>query len=114
MTEAPPPPVQTKSKKRRPSRAGRRTSKRQRTDGGSVNKSDTEEIEREGDEAEAEEDGLGGATWECLAVTLDEVKEVIEGFRKTRDDNEKILRKQLETHLLPILEIGRASCRERV
>lgn len=104
MTEAPPPPVQTKSKKRRPSRAGRRTSKRQRTDGGSVNKSDTEEIEREGDEAEAEEDGLGGATWECLAVTLDEVKEVIEGFRKTRDDNEKILRKQLETHLLPILE----------
>ena len=43
-------------------------------------------------------------TWECLAVTLDEVRNLVDGFRKTRDENEKILRRQLEDHLVPILE----------
>lgn len=52
----------------------------------------------------AEDDGLGGMTWECLAVTLDDVRTFINGFRKTRDENEKILRDQLEEHLIPILE----------
>lgn len=53
---------------------------------------------------EAQDDGLGGMTWECLAVTLDEVRNLVDSFRKTRDENEKILRRQLENHLVPILE----------
>jgi hypothetical protein len=55
-------------------------------------------------ESFAEDDGLGGMTWECLAVTLEDVRAVVDGFRKTRDENEKILRDQLEEHLIPILE----------
>lgn len=47
---------------------------------------------------------LGGMVWECVAVTLDEVRGLVEGFRKSRDGNEKILREQLNVHLVPILE----------
>ena len=52
----------------------------------------------------ADEDPLGGATWECVAITLDEVRSCIEPFRKGKDPNEKILREQIEGHLVPILE----------
>lgn len=47
---------------------------------------------------------LGGMSWECVAVTLDDVRRLVNSFRKTRDANEKILRNQLDVHLLPILE----------
>ncbi|KAK2611353.1 hypothetical protein N8I77_004698 [Diaporthe amygdali] len=52
----------------------------------------------------ADEDPLDGATWECVAITLDEVRSCIEPFKKTKDPNEKILREQIEGHLVPILE----------
>lgn len=59
----------------------------------------------EGDgEVEPVDDGLGGRVWECVAVTLQEVRDFLECLGKTRDDNEKILRRQLQTHLVPILE----------
>ncbi|KAI1328293.1 hypothetical protein F5Y16DRAFT_369343 [Xylariaceae sp. FL0255] len=53
---------------------------------------------------EPEDDGLGGATWECLGVGLNDVRGFLATLRKTRDDNEKILRDAVEDHLLPILE----------
>lgn len=46
----------------------------------------------------------GGVQWECVAVTLEDVRLLINSMRKTRDGNEKVLRDQLEVHLLPILE----------
>ena len=46
----------------------------------------------------------GGMKWECVAVTLEDVRLLINNMRKTRDGNEKVLRDQLEVHLLPILE----------
>ncbi|KAM3505839.1 hypothetical protein MY11210_007799 [Beauveria gryllotalpidicola] len=46
----------------------------------------------------------GGLDWECVAVTLDDVRRLVDKFRKTRDANERILRNQLHAHLLPILE----------
>ncbi|KAK2609042.1 hypothetical protein QQS21_002412 [Conoideocrella luteorostrata] len=49
-------------------------------------------------------DGLGGGTWECVAVTLQETRAFLDTLARTRDENEKVLRKQLEKHLLPILE----------
>lgn len=53
---------------------------------------------------EPQDDGLGGMIWECVAITLDQVRALVESFRKTRDENEKVLRKQLEDYLIPILE----------
>ncbi len=42
--------------------------------------------------------------WECVAVTLDEVREFLAPIQKTKDSNEKILRDQIQDHLVPILE----------
>ena len=53
---------------------------------------------------EPEDDGLGGMKWECLAVTLDEVRQFISSIQKSKDSNERILREQIEDHLIPILE----------
>jgi hypothetical protein len=54
--------------------------------------------------AEPEDDGFGGSKWECIAVTLGEVQAFLNTIRKTRDDNEKILRDRIEEGLVPILE----------
>lgn len=39
-----------------------------------------------------------------MAITLDEVRRFIDSISKTKDPNEKILRKQIEEHMLPLLE----------
>ncbi|KAK3394539.1 hypothetical protein B0H63DRAFT_49218 [Podospora didyma] len=105
QTDAPPPPPKPK----RTPKKGRshRASKRRR-----VSTAQTSDVEDAGDETpnngppvEAEDDdGLGGMKWECIAVTLDEVREFLSTIKGTRDDNEKVLRDQLEEHLVPILE----------
>lgn len=91
-----------KSRKSKASRTSRRSSKRRRTTT-SVNDEQAEE-DNEQENSLTRDDGLGGMVWECLAVTLNDVQVLVETFRKTRDGNEKILRKQLEEHLIPILE----------
>lgn len=53
---------------------------------------------------EPEDDGLGGMKWECLAVSLDEVRQFLATIQKSKDPNEKILREQIQDHLVPILE----------
>ncbi|KAF4584238.1 phd finger domain-containing protein [Ophiocordyceps camponoti-floridani] len=80
-------PSKPKSKPAKSARAGRRnrTTETDMTDNG-------------------DDDGLGGKMWECVAVTLHDVQSLLENFAKTRDENEKILRRQLQTHLVPILE----------
>lgn len=42
--------------------------------------------------------------WECVAVTLEEVQALVNSMASSRDENEKILRRQLRDHLVPILE----------
>ena len=42
--------------------------------------------------------------WECLAVTLDEFTAFISTIEKSRDPNEKVLRKQIVDNVLPLLE----------
>ena len=42
--------------------------------------------------------------WECLAVTLDEFNTFITSIEKSRDPNEKILRKRTVDDVLPLLE----------
>lgn len=63
-----------------------------------------EDSRKDGPEAELEDNFLGGMAWECIAVTLGEVQNLIDSMASSRDENEKILRRQLRDHLLPILE----------
>lgn len=112
LTDAPPPaPAPSKSKKsRKAQRSGGRSSKRRRTNQ-PAGVADADEPENEDDSAEPEQttqepadDGLGGAKWECIAVTYDEIVYFLSTLEKTRDSNEKVLRDQINEHLLPILE----------
>ncbi|KAI6779096.1 Reticulocyte-binding protein 2 a-like protein [Emericellopsis cladophorae] len=121
LTEPPPAPPSTSIKRSKKAfRSGRRSNKRRRTqtnaelDAELDEMSEQEQPQKDHDSAKAPEDGLGGMVWECLAVTLEEARLLIEGFRKSRDENEKILRKQLEQHLLPILEKQEESRQRRI
>lgn len=102
MTEPPPPPP-PKPKRVKNWRAGRRSSKRRRTTL-AAEEPDSDAEKEVAEEIEPEEDGLGGMKWECVGVTLEDVQSLVEGFRKSRDENERTLRSQLEDHLVPILE----------
>ncbi|KAM0339472.1 hypothetical protein ACHAPU_010919 [Fusarium lateritium] len=103
LTEPPAATRPIKPKKSRTSYGGRRSSKRRRYALNTEDEAaDTDQETK--DCMPVEDDGLGGMVWECLAVTLNDVRSIVDGFRKTRDENEKILRDQLEEHLVPILE----------
>jgi hypothetical protein len=101
---SPPPPKQKKNTKK--SRAAQRSSKRRRVSSGAANDADDahDEASDAGGSAEPEDDGLGGMKWECLATTLDEVRQFLSTILKSKDANEKTLRDQIQDHLLPILE----------
>ncbi|KAF4976938.1 hypothetical protein FZEAL_6473 [Fusarium zealandicum] len=103
LTEPPPTITAPKPKRSKTWRGGRRQSKRRRTTMDTEDEHADTDTEAKEDEKH-EDDGFGGMKWECLAVTLDDVRSILDGFRKTRDENEKILRDQLEEHLVPILE----------
>ncbi|KAK0730597.1 hypothetical protein B0H67DRAFT_41436 [Lasiosphaeris hirsuta] len=112
LTEAPPPPPPKPKKNSKKARAAHRSSKRRRISTGVASDAeDTGDAGDAGDEAsesgapaQPEDDGLGGMKWECIAVTLDEVREFLSGIHKTKDSNEKVLRDQILDHLVPILE----------
>jgi hypothetical protein len=101
-------PAASKPKKNsKKAKAAARASKRRR-----ISTAPTSEAGDAGDEASEdgkqearrEDDGLGGAKWECVAVTLEDVNELLAWMKNTRDPDEKILRDQLQDHLVPILE----------
>lgn len=101
LTDALPPAPKPKKKSQK-SRAVARASKRRKV-------SDAHEAaghvpENEAEDREPEDDELGGMRWECLAVTLDDVRRFLATIQKTRDDNQKILRDRIVDHLVPILE----------
>ncbi|KAK1688157.1 hypothetical protein BDP55DRAFT_726556 [Colletotrichum godetiae] len=104
MTEPPSPP--TPKKKPKAVKYGSRSNKRRRLSApngaGDADQSVNEPADTSADTIE--DTGLGNMKWECLAVSLADVQDIIASFRKTKDDNEKILRDQLQEHLLPILE----------
>ncbi|KAJ6445531.1 phd finger domain-containing protein [Purpureocillium lavendulum] len=102
LTETPPAPPRPKTKKAKTYRAGRRSSKRQRVT--SPAESAAEDMAEGELGAGPADDGLGGNIWECVAVTLEEVRAFLESLGKTRDENERVLRRQLQLHLVPILE----------
>lgn len=108
-----------KSKKAvKPRTRGTRSSKRQK-----VEATPEEEEDEEMDDAEAgtaddtlmtngeagDEDGepaygFTDKTWECIAITLEDYREFLATIFRSRDPNEKQLRKAIEENVLPILE----------
>ncbi|KAL7892595.1 hypothetical protein HDV63DRAFT_244844 [Trichoderma sp. SZMC 28014] len=102
LSEAPP---SYKPPKPKPSRGSRRPGKRRRvSEPIDDTASSIEHSRKDGPEGELEDNLLGGMVWECLAVTLAEVQNLVDSMASCRDENEKILRRQLRDHLLPILE----------
>lgn len=109
MTEAPPiPTTPWKPKKNtKKAKAAARAAKRRRVSRSTAQGGDSADEDPTGDAEEApepEDNGLGNATWECLATNLEEVRKFLSTIQKSRDENEKILKKTIEEHLLPILE----------
>ncbi|KAI1814716.1 hypothetical protein GGS20DRAFT_547079 [Poronia punctata] len=108
LTPAPPTPAPAwKPKKNsKKAKAAARAAKRRRTSRSTAQtRSGADDDEPDQDDApEPEDDGLGGAKWECIGVGLEDIKAFLATIQKSRDENEKILRSTIEEHLLPILE----------
>jgi len=103
LTDVPrePPKPKKNSKK---GKAAQRASKRRRVS--EPTGSDAEELGHESltVATKEEDDGFGGRKWECVAVSLGEVQAFVSTFERTKDANEKVLRNQIQQHLIPILE----------
>lgn len=103
LTEAPAPAPKPK-KNTKKAKAASRSSKRRRVSAAVSEDDDaSDEDSMAGQPDEPEDDGLGGMKWECLAVSLDEVRQFLATIQKSKDPNEKILREQIQDHLVPIL-----------
>jgi len=108
LSEAPAPPPKPK-KNTKKAKAAQRASKRRRISAEAPSDvNDTNDANGEASDAESppepEDDGLGNMKWECIAVTLGEVRDFLSAIQKSKDPNEKTLRDQVQDHLLPILE----------
>ncbi|KAI1375539.1 hypothetical protein F4677DRAFT_109364 [Hypoxylon crocopeplum] len=109
MTEASSTPSSWKPKKNtKKAKAAARAAKRRRVSSRSTAQNgedaDDDPVSDVEPPAQPDDDGLGGAKWECIATSLAEVQEFLGTIRKSRDENEKTLRTTIENHLLPILE----------
>lgn len=108
LTAAPPPTAPSKKSSQKAKAAARAAKRRRLATEASSNDGDAENAsgseDNDGPDQVEDEDPLDGSTWECIAITLDEVRRFLEPLQKTKDANEKVLRDQIEEHLLPMLE----------
>lgn len=108
LTAASVPAVPTKKNSQKAKAAARAAKRRRLATEASSNDGDAETASSSEDNEKSDgiedEDPLGGSTWECVAITLDEVRSFLEPLKKSKDGNEKVLRDQIEGHLLPILQ----------
>ncbi|KAI6969141.1 hypothetical protein KC329_g13879, partial [Hortaea werneckii] len=125
-TPAPKPKAKSKAKKSTRSR-GTRSSKRRKVeeseedgpqdateDAGAGAEDDT--IMANGDEAHQEEEpgyGFTNKTWECVAITLEEYNDFLASIFRSRDPNEKQLRKRIEEDVLPVIEKRAEAIRQK-
>ena len=108
----PEPPIpKPRAKPKAKSKAGKaaaRASKRRKTS--EVDEANDVQVDAEADtETKNEEpleadDGFGGRTWECLAVTLTEYETFLESIQKSRDSDEKALYSRLTKEVIPVIE----------
>ena len=122
-TDAPPPPEPAPKRKAKPKKGkakgggARRQSKRLKISHDEDTEMEGTEVdvtEADGEETEVkeeeqpsvaeEDDGLGGAKWECIAITYEEYKSFLESIQKSRDPDEKVLYRRLTSEVLPIIE----------
>jgi len=125
-----PPPTPKPKAKRKPKKSfkgrGTRTSKRRKvedaddeeqeivsSDAGSKAQEDT--AIANGVEESEEEPGYGftGKTWSCVAITLDEYDSFLGIILRSRDPNEKQLRKRIEEDVRPIIEKRAEALRQK-
>ena len=100
-----PPPAPKPKKNSKKAKAALRASKRRRVSEAAESEVEAEEENgAENGTLENEDDGFGGMKWECVAVTLDELNAFVVSMEKSRDPNEKALRKRIMEELLPLLE----------
>lgn len=101
--------AKSKSKKSQ----ARRSSKRQKldnseaadaNDGGAVESYDAESAE--------DDDSLGGAKWECLAITFEDYQSVLASV-KSKDEDEIMLTERIREEVLPDIEKAAASKERR-
>jgi len=138
-TDAPVPPAtppkpkakaKSKSKKvAKPKTQGTRSSKRRKVEA-TPEKEEDEDEEMEDAEAGAVNDtlltndengdtngepayGFTNRTWECVAVTLEEYQDFLATIFRSKDPNEKQLRKSIEENVLPILEKRAEALRQK-
>ena len=105
------------TKKLRPK--GTRTSKRRKLEDESEEESELADAEAGAQEdtvmtngsdlvPAVEEDGMGfgftAKTWECIAISLEQYQHFLATIFRSRDANEKQLRKTLEENVMPIIE----------
>lgn len=57
--------------------------------------------------------GFTNKTWECIAVTLEEYQDFLATIFRSKDPNEKQLRKSIEENVLPILEKRAEALRQK-
>lgn len=57
--------------------------------------------------------GFTSKTWECIAITLDEYQDFLATIFRTRDANEKQLRKRIEEDVVPIIEKRAEALRQK-
>jgi PHD-finger len=102
----PPPPTPKPKKNSKKAKAALRASKRRKVSEPTESEADpTEDADIvEQVTTEKEDDGFGGMTWECLAVTLEQFTDFITSIERSRDPNERVLRKRLIDDVLPLLE----------
>ncbi|EFX01185.1 phd finger domain protein [Grosmannia clavigera kw1407] len=123
LKELPPAPPRPKKNTKKARAQARRASKRRRVSTATSSNDMEDEAEDTVVEAEAEpelkendeagDDGLGGMKWECVAVSLDEIRQLLGTIPGRKDANEKILHSKIVDHLLPIIEQQEEKRRKR-
>lgn len=123
----PPPKPKSKNKAKRSSRSkGTRSSKRRKveepddeepeeTDGDAEAGAQDDTTMVNGEQSQLDEPGYGftSKTWECVAVTLEEYNDFLASIFRSRDPNEKQLRKRIEEEVLPVIEKRAEAVRQK-
>ena len=120
---SPKPKAKSKSKKatKRSRTKGTRTSKRRKIEQSDDEQEDVE-VQDEAvvkglDDTEMIDDepayGFTSKTWECIAITLEEYQYFLASLFRSRDPNEKLLRKRIEDDVVPIIEKRAEAMRQK-
>lgn len=118
VIKAPTKPIPKQKQKPKPKpqpvTKGSRSSKRQKLEhvDNAERENEKEEAVDEPEETQDEDNGLGGAKWECIAVSSDDYVTFIDGIRKSKDSDEKDMVKRMQDEIMPEIE-RQAASRER-